>query len=70
MAVKRTVIAALVGQFGHGVQPTDRVLEISFGPGLARALSRCAGGSGRVSGTGRHPGTRSKVRARAVREKS
>ena len=71
MDVTRTVIAAIVGQFGHPrgvagnvagwvmthrpsnrrrnswvtslleVQPTDRVLEIGFGPGLAIAeLSR------------------------------
>jgi len=83
MAVKRTVIAAIVGQFGHprgaagsvvgwvmahrrsnrqrnsrvvvlpGVQPTKKVPEIGFGPSLAIAgLSRCAGGSGRVSGIG------------------
>jgi ubiquinone/menaquinone biosynthesis C-methylase UbiE len=67
MAVKRAVIAVIVGQFGHprgmagslagwvmahrpsnrqrnrwvvsllDVQPTDRVLEIGFGPGLAIA---------------------------------
>jgi len=80
MAVKRAVIAAIVGQFGHprgaagsvvgwvmahrrsnrqrhsrvvalpGVQPTEKVPEIGFGPGLAIAgLSRCAGGTGRVS---------------------
>lgn len=77
MAVKRAVIAAIVGQFGHpqgtggsvagwvmahrpsnrqrnsgvisllDVQPTDRVLEIGFGPGLAIAdLSRRVGDSG------------------------
>ena len=81
MTVKRAVIAAVVGQFGHprgaagsvagwvmahrrpnrqcnrrvvsllGVQPTDRVLEIGFGPGLAVAgLSRRVGGSGHVYG--------------------
>jgi SAM-dependent methyltransferase len=81
MAVKRAVIAAIVGQFGHpqgtagsvagwvmahrpsnrqrnswvvsllDVQPTDRVLEIGFGPGLAIAeLSRRVGGSGHVYG--------------------
>jgi len=81
MAVKRAVIAAIVGQFGHpqgtagsvagwvmahrpsnrqrnswvvsllDVQPTDRVLEIGFGPGLAIAeLSRRVGDSGHVYG--------------------
>jgi ubiquinone/menaquinone biosynthesis C-methylase UbiE len=81
MAVKRAVIAAVVGQFGHPqgtvgsvagwvmahrpsnrqrnswvvslleVQPTDRVLEIGFGPGLAIAeLSRRVGDSGHVYG--------------------
>jgi ubiquinone/menaquinone biosynthesis C-methylase UbiE len=80
-AVKRTVIAAIVSQFGHpqgmagravgwvmahrssnrqrnswvvsllDVQPTDRVLEIGFGPGLAIAeLSRRVGTSGHVCG--------------------
>jgi SAM-dependent methyltransferase len=80
-AVKRAVIAAIVGQFGHpkgtagsvvgwvmahrpsnrqrnrwvvsllDVQPTDRVLEIGFGPGLAIAeLSRRVGDSGHVYG--------------------
>lgn len=73
MAVKRAVVAAIIGQFGHprgvggriagwvmahrssnrrrnswvvsllDVPPTDRVLEIGFGPGLAIAeLSRRA----------------------------
>jgi hypothetical protein len=81
MAVKRAVIAAVVGQFGHPrgtagrvagwvmahrpsnrrrnrwvvslleVQPTDRVLEIGVGPGLAIAeLSRRVGDQGRVYG--------------------
>lgn len=81
MAVKRAVIAAIVGQFGHpqgtagsvagwvmahrpsnrqrnswvvsllDVQPTDRVLEIGFGPGLAVAeLSRRVGDAGHVDG--------------------
>jgi ubiquinone/menaquinone biosynthesis C-methylase UbiE len=81
MALKQTVIAAIVGQFGHPrgvagsvagwvmanrasnrrrnrwvvslleVQPTDRVLEIGFGPGLAVAeLSRRVGPSGHVFG--------------------
>jgi ubiquinone/menaquinone biosynthesis C-methylase UbiE len=81
MAVKRPLIAAIVGQFGHpqgpagsvagwvmahrpsnrqrnswvvsllDVQPTDRVLEIGFGPGLAIAeLSRRVGDSGHVDG--------------------
>jgi SAM-dependent methyltransferase len=81
MAVKRAVIAAIVGQFGHpqgtagrvagsvmahrpsnrqrnrwvvsllNVQPTDRVLEIGFGPGLAIAeLSRRVGDAGHVYG--------------------
>jgi ubiquinone/menaquinone biosynthesis C-methylase UbiE len=81
MAVKRTLIAAIVGQFGHprgaagrvagwvmarrpsnrrrntwvvsllDVQPTDRILEIGFGPGLAIAeLSRRVGDSGHVDG--------------------
>lgn len=81
MAVKRAMLAAIVGQFGHprgvagrvagwvmahrpsnrqrnrwvvsllDVQPTDRVLEIGFGPGLAVAeLSRRVGGSGHVHG--------------------
>jgi SAM-dependent methyltransferase len=81
MAVKRAVIAAIVGQFGHprgtagsvagwvmahrlsnrhrnswvvsllDVQPTDRVLEIGFGPGLAIAeLSRRVGDPGHVYG--------------------
>jgi SAM-dependent methyltransferase len=81
MAVKRAVIAAIVGQFGHpqgtagrvagwvmahrrsnrrrnrwvvsllDVQPTDRVLEIGFGPGLAIAeLSRRVGDAGHVYG--------------------
>jgi ubiquinone/menaquinone biosynthesis C-methylase UbiE len=82
MAVKRAVITAIVGQFGHprgtagrvvgwvmahrssnrqrnrwvvsllDVRPTDRVLEIGFGPGLAIAeLSRRVGDSGHVYGT-------------------
>jgi SAM-dependent methyltransferase len=81
MAVKRAVIAAVVGQFGRpqgtagrvagwvmahrpsnrqrnswvvsllDVQPTDRVLEIGFGPGLAIAeLSRRVGDAGHVYG--------------------
>jgi SAM-dependent methyltransferase len=81
MTVKRALIAAIVGQFGHprgtagsiagwvmahrpsnrqrnrwvvsllDVQPTDRVLEIGFGPGLAIAgLSRRVGDSGHVYG--------------------
>jgi ubiquinone/menaquinone biosynthesis C-methylase UbiE len=81
MAVKRAIIAASVGQFGHprgaagnvagwvmthrpsnrrrnswvasllDVQPTDRVLEIGFGPGLAIAeLRRRVGPSGQVCG--------------------
>lgn len=81
MAVKRAVIAAIVGQFGHPqgtagrvagwvmahrrsnrqrnrwvvwlleVQPTDRVLEIGFGPGLAIAeLARRVGDQGHVGG--------------------
>lgn len=81
MTVKRAVIAAIVGQFGHprgtagrvagwvmahrpsnrqrnrwvvsllDVQPTDRVLEIGFGPGLAiDELSRRVGDSGHVYG--------------------
>jgi len=81
MTVKRAVIAAIVGQFGHprgtagtiagwvmahrrsnrernswvvsllDVQPSDRVLEIGFGPGLAIAeLSRRVGDSGHVYG--------------------
>jgi SAM-dependent methyltransferase len=81
MAVKRAVLAAIVGRFGHpqgaagsvaglvmahrpsnrqrnswvvsllDVQPTDRVLEIGFGPGLAIAeLARRVGGSGHVDG--------------------
>jgi hypothetical protein len=80
MAVKRAVIAAVVGQFGHprgtvgrvagwvmahrasnrrrncwvvsllDVQPSDRVLEIGFGPGLAIAeLSRRVGDAGQCS---------------------
>jgi SAM-dependent methyltransferase len=81
MAVKRAVVAAIVGQFGHPrgtagrvagwvmahrpsnrqrnrwvvslleVQPTDRVLEIGVGPGLAIAeLSRRVGDQGHVYG--------------------
>jgi ubiquinone/menaquinone biosynthesis C-methylase UbiE len=81
MAVKRAVIAAIVGQFAHpqgaagsvagwvmahrrsnrqrnswvvsllDVQPTDRVLEIGFGPGLAIAeLNRRVGDAGHVYG--------------------
>jgi ubiquinone/menaquinone biosynthesis C-methylase UbiE len=81
VGVKRTMIAAIVTQFGHprgiagsvagwvmahrpsnrrrnswvvsllDVQPTDRVLEIGFGPGFAIAqLSRRVGGSGHVYG--------------------
>lgn len=84
MAVKRAVMAAIVGQFGHprglagrvagwvmahrpsnrqrnrwvasllDVQPTDRILEIGFGPGLAIAeLSRHVGPSGHVYGIDR-----------------
>jgi ubiquinone/menaquinone biosynthesis C-methylase UbiE len=80
-AVKRAVVAAIVGQFGRpqgtagrvagwvmahrqsnrqrnswvvsllDVQPTDRVLEIGFGPGLAIAeLGRRVGDSGHVCG--------------------
>jgi SAM-dependent methyltransferase len=79
--MKRAVLAAIVGQFGHprgiagsvagwvmahrwsnrrrnswvvsllDVQPSDRVLEIGFGPGLAIAdLSRRVGDSGHVYG--------------------
>lgn len=79
--MKRVIVAAIVGQFGHprgaagnvagwvmahrpsnrqrnswvvsllDVQPTDRVLEIGFGPGLAIAeLSRRVGASGHVYG--------------------
>jgi SAM-dependent methyltransferase len=82
--VRRSVIAAVVGQFGHprgtagsvagwvmahrpsnrqrnrwvvsllDVQPTDRILEIGFGPGLAIAeLSRRVGPSGHVYGIDR-----------------
>jgi ubiquinone/menaquinone biosynthesis C-methylase UbiE len=81
MTVKRAIIAAVVGQFGHprgtagqvagwvmahrssnrqrnswvvsllDARPTDRVLEIGFGPGLAIAeLSRRVGDSGHVYG--------------------
>ena len=81
MAVKRAVIAAIVGQFGQprgtagsvagwvmahrpsnrqrnrwvvsllDVQPTDRVLEIGFGPGLAIAeLARRMGDAGHLYG--------------------
>jgi SAM-dependent methyltransferase len=81
MAVKRAVIVAIVGQFGHprgtagrvagwvmarrpsnrqrnrwvvsllDVQPTDRVLEVGFGPGLAIAeLARRVGDQGHVDG--------------------
>jgi SAM-dependent methyltransferase len=81
MALKRALIAAIVGQFGRprgtagsvagwvmahrpsnrqrnswvvsllDVQPTDRVLEIGFGPGLAIAeLSRRVGDAGHVYG--------------------
>jgi ubiquinone/menaquinone biosynthesis C-methylase UbiE len=81
MAVKRAVIAAIMGQFGHPrgaagrvagwvmahrrsnrqrnswvvslleVQPTENVLEIGFGPGLAIAeLNRRAGEQGHVYG--------------------
>jgi SAM-dependent methyltransferase len=81
MTVKRAIIAAVVGQFGHprgtagqvagwvmahrssnrrrnswvvsllDARPTDRVLEIGFGPGLAIAeLSRRIGDSGHVYG--------------------
>jgi len=81
MAVRRVVIAAIMGQFGHPrgaagrvagwvmahrrsnrqrnswvvslleVQPTKKVLEIGFGPGLDVAeLSRRAGEQGHVSG--------------------
>jgi methyltransferase family protein len=81
MAVKRAIIAAVVGQFGHprgtagkvagwvmahrssnrqrnkwvvsllDVRPTDRVLEVGFGPGLAIAeLSRRIGDPGHVYG--------------------
>src|SRR5687768_399653 len=84
MDMKRAVVAALVGQFGHprgavgnvagwvmarrpsnrqrnrwvvsllDVQPTDRVLEIGFGPGLAIAeLSRRVGPAGHVYGIDR-----------------
>jgi ubiquinone/menaquinone biosynthesis C-methylase UbiE len=84
MDVKRAIVAAIVGQFGHprgvagtmagwvmshrpsnrqrnswvasllDVQPTDRVLEIGFGPGLAVAeLSRRVGPSGHVYGLDR-----------------
>jgi ubiquinone/menaquinone biosynthesis C-methylase UbiE len=84
VAVKRAIIAAIVGQFGHprgaagnvagwvmahrssnrrrnswvasllDVQPTDRVLEIGFGPGLAIAeLSRRVGPAGHVYGLDR-----------------
>lgn len=84
MTVKRAVIAAVVGQFGHprgaagsvagwvmahrpsnrrrnswvvcllDVQPTDRILEIGFGPGLAIAeLSRRVGPGGHVYGIDR-----------------
>ncbi len=84
MSVKRAIIVAIVGQFGHprgaagsvagwvmahrpsnrqrnsrvvsllDVQPTDRVLEIGFGPGLAIAeLSRRVGPSGHVYGIDR-----------------
>jgi SAM-dependent methyltransferase len=84
MAVKRAVIAAIVGQFGHprgtagsvagwvmahrpsnrqrngwvvsllDVQPTDRVLEVGFGPGLAIAeLTRRVGDAGHVYGIDR-----------------
>jgi ubiquinone/menaquinone biosynthesis C-methylase UbiE len=84
MAVRRAVIAAVVGQFGHprgaagrvagwvmarrpsnrqrnrwaasllDVRPSDRVLEIGFGPGLAIAeLSRRVGPSGHVYGIDR-----------------
>ena len=84
MDVKRAIVAAIVGQFGHprgaaghvagwvmahrpsnrrrnrwvasllDVQPTDRVLEIGFGPGLAIAeLSRRVGPSGHVYGIDR-----------------
>ncbi|MBO0877056.1 MAG: methyltransferase domain-containing protein [Pseudonocardia sp.] len=80
-AVKRAVIAALVGQFHHprgiageiagwvmahrasnrrrnewvasllDVRPTDRILEVGFGPGLAVGeLSRRVGESGHVHG--------------------
>jgi ubiquinone/menaquinone biosynthesis C-methylase UbiE len=82
--LKRTIIVALIRQFGHprgvlgsvagwvmanrasnrqrnrwvasllNVQPTDRVLEIGFGPGLAIAeLSRRVGPAGHVSGIDR-----------------
>jgi ubiquinone/menaquinone biosynthesis C-methylase UbiE len=81
MAVKRAVIAAIVGQFSRprgaaggvagwvmahrpsnrrrnnwvvsllDVRPTDRILEIGFGPGLAIAeLSRRVGDAGQVYG--------------------
>jgi ubiquinone/menaquinone biosynthesis C-methylase UbiE len=81
MAMRRAVIDAIVGQFGHprgavgkiagwqmahrpsnrkrnswvvsllDVQPTDQVLEIGFGPGLAIAeLGRRVGPSGHVYG--------------------
>lgn len=84
MGVKRAIVTAIVGQFGHPwgvagsvagwvmahrpsnrrrnswvaalleVQPTDRVLEIGFGPGLAIAeLSRRVGPCGHVHGVDR-----------------
>jgi ubiquinone/menaquinone biosynthesis C-methylase UbiE len=84
MAVKQTIVTAVVGQFGHprgaagsvvgwvmahrasnrqrnswvasllDVQPTDRILEIGFGPGRAIAeLSRRVGSSGHVYGIDR-----------------
>lgn len=84
MGLRRTLLKAVIGQFGHprgaagnvagwemahrpsnrqrnkwvvsllDVQPTDRVLEIGFGPGLAiAALGRRVGPSGHVYGIDR-----------------